>query len=85
MEETSLDVALDIVGTLRMMKIKKISEEKDETKKNILKKEVKMLLDEEKILYRYDKDPNGIRTSVMDKVNRLYSPILKNHYEKVGS
>lgn len=80
MEEISLDVALDIVGTLRMMKIKKISEEKDKVKRESLKKEIQMLLDEERILYRYDQNPNGIRTSVMDKVNRLYSPILKDYY-----
>ena len=29
----SLDVALDIIGTLRMMKIDEISEEKDENRK----------------------------------------------------
>ena len=35
----SLDVALDIIGTLRMMKIDEISEEKDENrKKKILQK-----------------------------------------------
>lgn len=32
----SLDVALDIIGTLRMMKIDEISEEKDENKKELL-------------------------------------------------
>lgn len=84
MNEISLDVALDIVGTLKMMKINEVTEEKDETKKELLRKEIKMMLDEEKILYRHDKDPNGIRTSVIDKVNRLYSPILKNHYGKIG-
>ena len=30
-KEMSLDVALDIIGTLRMMKIDEISEEKDES------------------------------------------------------
>ena len=38
-KEMSLDVALDIIGTLRMMKIDEISEEKDENRKKILKKE----------------------------------------------
>ena len=37
-KEMSLDVALDIIGTLRMMKIDEISEEKDENRKKILKK-----------------------------------------------
>ena len=32
-KEMSLDVALDIIGTLRMMKIDEISEEKDEKQK----------------------------------------------------
>ena len=32
-KEMSLDVALDIIGTLRMMKIDEISEEKDENRK----------------------------------------------------
>ena len=36
----SLDVALDIIGTLRMMKIDEISEEKDENKKELLYKPV---------------------------------------------
>ena len=39
-KEMSLDVALDIIGTLRMMKIDEISEEKDENRKKILKKEL---------------------------------------------
>mgnify|MGYP007062588176 CR=1 FL=1 len=38
-KEMSLDVALDIIGTLRMMKIDEISEEKDENRKKILQKE----------------------------------------------
>ena len=37
-KEMSLDVALDIIGTLRMMKIDEISEEKDENRKKILQK-----------------------------------------------
>ena len=39
----SLDVALDIIGTLRMMKIDEISEEKDENKKELLYKELDIL------------------------------------------
>ena len=45
----SLDVALDIIGTLRMMKIDEISEEKDENKKAELYKELDMLSTEWKI------------------------------------
>ncbi len=37
-KEMSLDVALDIIGTLRMMKIDEISEEKDENEKKYSKK-----------------------------------------------
>lgn len=44
----SLDVALDIIGTLRMMKIDEISEEKDENRKKILQKELSVLNTEEK-------------------------------------
>ena len=47
-KEMSLDVALDIIGTLRMMKIDEISEEKDENRKKILKKELSVLNTEEK-------------------------------------
>lgn len=43
----SLDVALDIIGTLRMMKIDEISEEKDENRKNTAK-ELSVLNTEEK-------------------------------------
>ncbi len=37
-KEMSLDVALDIIGTLRMMKIDEIPEEKDENRKNTAKR-----------------------------------------------
>lgn len=47
-KEMSLDVALDIIGTLRMMKIDEISEEKDENRKKILQKELSVLNTEEK-------------------------------------
>ena len=46
-KEMSLDVALDIIGTLRMMKIDEISEEKDENRKKILQKELSVLNSEE--------------------------------------
>ena len=45
----SLDVALDIIGTLRMMKIDEISEEKDENKKELLYKELDILTTEEEV------------------------------------
>ena len=48
-KEMSLDVALDIIGTLRMMKIDEISEEKDENKKELLYKEFDILTTEEEV------------------------------------
>ena len=41
-DKISLDVALDIIGTLRMMKMKEITAEKDESKKDELYKELDM-------------------------------------------
>ena len=60
----SLDVALDIIGTLRMMKIEEISEEKDENRKKILQNEVS----------------ENVRLSVMDKIQNYYAPKLKAYY-----
>ena len=51
-KEMSLDVALDIIGTLRMMKIDEISEEKDENKKELLYKELDILTTEEEVANR---------------------------------
>ena len=63
-KEMSLDVALDIIGTLRMMKIDEISEEKDENRKKILQNEVS----------------ENVRLSVMDKIQNYYAPKLKAYY-----
>ena len=79
----SLDVALDIIGTLRMMKIDEISEEKDENrKKNTDKKELSVLNTEEKIangLLQFEVSEN-VRLSVMDKIQNYYAPKLKAYY-----
>ncbi len=80
MEELSLDVALDIVGTLRVLKSKEANDETNDEKKVALEKEIDLLFAEEKIIYRNDDNSDMIRTSVMDKVKRLYAPILKNYY-----
>ena len=81
-KEMSLDVALDIIGTLRMMKIDEISEEKDENKKELLYKELDILTTEEEVA-------NGIlqfvvsekvRLSIMDKIENYYAPKLKAYY-----
>ena len=47
-KEMSLDVALDIIGTLRMMKMKEITAETDKAKHAQLYKELDMLTTEEK-------------------------------------
>lgn len=78
----SLDVALDIIGTLRMMKIDEISEEKDENKKAELYKELDMLSTEEEIangLLQFEVSEN-VRLSVMDKIGNYYAPKLKAYY-----
>lgn len=78
----SLDVALDIVGTLRMMKIDEISNETDEEKKALLKKELSVLNTEEKIangLLQFEVSEN-VRLSVMDKIQNYYAPKLKAYY-----
>ena len=80
-KEMSLDVALDIIGTLRMMKIDEI-EEKDENRKKILQKELSVLNTEEKIangLLQFEVSEN-VRLSVMDKIQNYYAPKLKAYY-----
>ena len=80
-KEMSLDVALDIIGTLRMMKIDEISEEKDENRKKILQKELSVLNTEEKIAngLQFEVSEN-VRLSVMDKIQNYYAPKLKAYY-----
>lgn len=85
MDEMSLDVALDIIGTLRMMKMKEITAEKDESKKDELYKELDMLSTEEKIangLLQFEVSEN-VRLSVMDKIQNYYAPKLKAYYESL--
>lgn len=81
-EEMSLDVALDIIGTLRMMKMQEITAEKNEDKKVGLYKELDMLSTEEEIangLLQFEVSEN-VRLSVMDKIQNLYAPKLKAYY-----
>ena len=75
----SLDVALDIIGTLRMMKIDEISEEKDENKKELLYKELDILTTEEEVangLLQFEVSEK-VRLSIMDKIENYYAPKLK--------
>ena len=80
-KEMSLDVALDIIGTLRMMKIDEISEEKDENKKELLYKELDILTTEEEVangLLQFEVSEK-VR-SIMDKIENYYAPKLKAYY-----
>lgn len=81
-KEMSLDVALDIIGTLRMMKMKEITAETDKSKHAQLYKELDMLTTEEKIangLLQFEVSEN-VRLSVMDKIQNYYAPKLKAYY-----
>ena len=78
----SLDVALDIIGTLRMMKIDEISEEKDENKKELLYKELDILTTEEEVangLLQFEVSEK-VRLSIMDKIENYYAPKLNTYY-----
>ena len=78
----SLDVALDIIVTLRMMKIDEISEEKDENKKELLYKELDILTTEEEVangLLQFEVSEK-VRLSIMDKIENYYAPKLKAYY-----
>lgn len=78
----SLDVALDIIGALRMMKIDEISEEKDENKKELLYKELDILTTEEEVangLLQFEVSEK-VRLSIMDKIENYYAPKLKAYY-----
>jgi hypothetical protein len=81
-KEMSLDVALDIIETLRMMKIDEISEEKDENKKELLYKELDILTTEEEVangLLQFEVSEK-VRLSIMDKIENYYAPKLKAYY-----
>ena len=81
-KEISLEVALDIIGTLRMMKIDEIWEEKDENKKELLYKELDILTTEEEVangLLQFEVSEK-VRLSIMDKIENYYAPKLKAYY-----
>lgn len=82
----SLDVVADIIGTMRMQKIIEITENVQPNEKERIEqldKELHILTIEEKIVLGLnpynlnEEDANTIRQSVIDKVIRLYAPILK--------
>jgi len=75
----NLDVALDIVSSLRVMKCKEYKKEADLDNKQKLLQEIDMMQFERNALYK----DGELQRSVMDKAFRLYAPILKAHYAKV--
>lgn len=81
----SLDVALDIIGTLRMMKIQEITAESNEDKKAELYKELDMLTIEERIAQGLEQFEGwrDMRLSVMDKIQNYYAPKLRAYYASI--
>ena len=82
-KEMSLDVALDIIGTLRIMKMQEITAESNEDKKAELYKELDILTTEEEVangLLQFEVSEK-VRLSIMDKIENYYAPKLKAYYE----
>lgn len=84
-KEMSLDVALDIIGTLRMMKMQEITAERNEDKKAELYKELDMLTIEERIAQGLEQFEGwrDMRLSVMDKIQNYYAPKLRAYYASI--
>ena len=74
-EPSSLDTALQIVGSLKVRAIKEKSTLTNLVEKDALDQKIKMYLKEEKMLYGTD---DMARLSVMDKVVHYYSPLIMN-------
>ncbi len=64
----SLETALAIVDSMKMIKIKEISLSENPTDKSILLQELDMYDDEVEMLYGFNE---SVRLSVLDKVVRL--------------
>lgn len=84
-KEMSLDVALDIIGTLRMMKMQEITAESNEDKKAELYKELDMLTIEERIAQGLEQFEGwrDMRLSVIDKIQNYYAPKLRAYYASI--
>lgn len=81
-KDLSLDVAITALGRMKARAIMAAVACTDEEKKEELKRDAAMYSEEERVIYFYaDKHP-ALWESVMDKVNRLYNPIIKAEYEK---
>ncbi len=76
------DVLLDIIGEVRMRKIQEVSSASDEVVREILRSELRMITEEEKIMQGARSYPNVeiIRQSVADKILNQYAPQLKAEY-----
>ena len=75
----NLDVALDVVFSLRTMRCNERDNETDPVKKSQLQQEIEMLYYEREALYK----GGEMQRSLIDKAFRLYAPILKSHYATV--
>ncbi|WP_068597009.1 hypothetical protein [Vaginella massiliensis] len=78
----SLDTALQIVGSMKVRKIKEVSKTESSFEIQKLEQEIDMYIEEEKILYGNNE---YLKLSVMDKIVRLYSKILKQENEQFVS
>jgi hypothetical protein len=79
-DDYNLDVALDAVSAFQAIKIKEYMNENNPDKKQKLEQEISMIRFEIDALYR----DGELQKSVMDKVFRLYAPLIKA-YAKVSS
>jgi hypothetical protein len=74
-----LDIALDVVSTLRVLKCSERDKETDPDKKRKLQEEIDMMYFERNALYK----TGEMQRSIMDKAFKLYAPIVKAHYAAV--
>lgn len=80
--DLSLDVAISALGDMKASAIIEAVACTDEEKKKELEQQISMYAEEERVIYFYaDKHP-ALWNSVMDKVKRLYNPIIKAKYEQ---
>jgi hypothetical protein len=72
----NLDVALDIIANLFILRDKQLEREENPLNKVDLIREKDMLAFEKEAIY----SQGELQTSIIDKAFRLYAPILKQHY-----
>jgi hypothetical protein len=83
-ETMEYDVLLDIIGEVRMRKIQEVSSASDETVREMLRSELRMITEEEKIMQGARSFPNVdlVQKSVADKIMNQYAPQLKAEYAR---